>query len=136
MTAATLPPCGSEPFHTSKCECVRVHGILQHVGAVLRLLQQASFHDEAQHLLVGQTLVGLLRERGDFPQDNAKRPVGGGQEGDTFVRLSLSETIWICLTLLLSMLGKVSSWMYSKTTAVQEFFLLQEAIRSTATTKK
>lgn len=53
------------------CRCVCV---LQHVGTVLWFLQQASFHDEAEHLLIGQALVGLLRQSGNLPQHNPERP--------------------------------------------------------------
>lgn len=59
-------------------EFVRVFS-LQHVGAVLRLLQQPPLHDEAEHLFVGQPLVRLLCQGGDLPQHNSKRPAGRGE---------------------------------------------------------
>lgn len=47
---------------------------LQHVGAVVGLIQESSLHDKAQHLLIGHALVRLLRQGGDLPQHDAKRP--------------------------------------------------------------
>lgn len=49
-------------------------GFLQHIGAVLRFLQEASLHDKAEHLLIGQTLVGLLCQGRNLPQYNPKGP--------------------------------------------------------------
>lgn len=40
----------------------------QHVWTVVRLVQKASLHDEAQYLLIGHALVGLLGKGGYFPQ--------------------------------------------------------------------
>lgn len=48
--------------------------LLQHVGAVLWFLQQPSFHDKAEHLLIRKTLVGLLCQSGNLPQYNSKWP--------------------------------------------------------------
>lgn len=47
---------------------------LQHVGAVVGFVQESSFHDEAQHLLVGHALVRLLRQGGNLPQHHTERP--------------------------------------------------------------
>lgn len=49
-------------------------GVLQHVRTVLWFLKQASLHDKAEHLLIGQTLVGLLCQSGNLPQHNPERP--------------------------------------------------------------
>lgn len=57
--------------------CSRSHTCrtdLQHVGAVVGLIQESSLHDKAQHLLVGHALVRLLGQGGDLPQHDAKRP--------------------------------------------------------------
>lgn len=47
---------------------------VQHVGAVVRLVQKAALHDEAKHLLVGQALVRLLGQRGDLPENDPEGP--------------------------------------------------------------
>lgn len=47
---------------------------LQHVGAVVGFVQEASLHDEAQHLFVGHALVRLFRQGGDLPQHHPERP--------------------------------------------------------------
>lgn len=47
---------------------------VQHVRTVVRLVQKATLHDEAQDLLVGQALVRLLGQRGNLPEDNPKGP--------------------------------------------------------------
>lgn len=49
---------------------------VQHVGAVVWLVQKAALHDEAKDLLVGQALVGLLGQCGDLPEDNPEGPAG------------------------------------------------------------
>lgn len=57
-----------------KCaDCICV-GVLQHVRAVLWFLQQPPLHDEAKHLLIGQTLVRLFCQSGNLPQYNPERP--------------------------------------------------------------
>lgn len=49
---------------------------IQHVRAVVRLVQKATLHDEAKNLLVGQALVWLLSQRGNLPEDDPKGPMG------------------------------------------------------------
>lgn len=49
---------------------------VQHVRAVVRLVQKAALHDEAQDLLVGQALIRLLGQRGDLPENNPEGPRG------------------------------------------------------------
>lgn len=49
---------------------------IQHVRAVVRLVQKAALHDEAKNLLVGQALVWLLSQCGNFPEDDPKGPMG------------------------------------------------------------
>lgn len=49
---------------------------IQHVGAVVRLVQKATLHDKAKDLLVGQALVRLLSQCGDFPEDDPEGPTG------------------------------------------------------------
>lgn len=53
----------------------------QFVRTVFGPLQDTVVHDEAQDLLVGHALVGLLSQCGDFPQHHTEGPTG---------RLSLS----------------------------------------------
>lgn len=50
---------------------------IQHIGAVVRLVQKATLHDETKNLLVGQALVRLLSQRGNLPEDDPKGPTGG-----------------------------------------------------------
>lgn len=49
-------------------------GVLQHVRAVLGFFQETSLHDEAQHLFIGQALVGLLCQGCDLPQHHPEGP--------------------------------------------------------------
>lgn len=53
---------------------------VHYVGAVVRFVQQAALHDEAQDLFVGEALVRLLGQRGDLPEDDAEGPVTRGGE--------------------------------------------------------
>lgn len=53
------------------CVCVSVCvSLLQHVRTVLWFVQKPALHDKAQHLLIRQTLVGLLCQSGNLPQHN------------------------------------------------------------------
>lgn len=49
---------------------------IQHVRAVVRLVQKAALHDKAKNLLVGQALVRLLSQCGNLPEDDPKGPMG------------------------------------------------------------
>jgi hypothetical protein len=53
---------------------------IQHIRAVVRLVQKATLHDETKNLLVGQALVGLLSQRGDLPEDDPEGPTGGTEQ--------------------------------------------------------
>lgn len=68
-------PTAFEGADTFTSAARRSTGNLQHVGAVVRFVQESSLHDEAQHLFVGHALIGLLGQGGDFPQHDTKRPV-------------------------------------------------------------
>lgn len=48
---------------------------IQHVRAVVRLVQKAALHDKAENLLVGQALVRLLGQCSDLPEDDPKGPM-------------------------------------------------------------
>ena len=39
-----------------------------------------SIHDEFQHLLIGEALVRLFRQAGDFPEDHAEGPANKSWE--------------------------------------------------------
>lgn len=43
-------------------------------GTALQPLEDPAVHDKLEHLLVGQALVGLLRQRRYFPEHNAEGP--------------------------------------------------------------
>lgn len=47
---------------------------LQSLWTVLRDVQIPSIHNELQHLLIGEALVRLLRQAGDFPEHHAEGP--------------------------------------------------------------
>ena len=78
MAKLFQPPPGPVP-EPSQHHPPATPGYVQHVGAVVRLVQKAALHDEAQDLLIGQALVRLLGQRGDLPEDNPEGPVVGGR---------------------------------------------------------
>lgn len=73
-------PAGPERLALSTSRVLGPQKYIQHVGAVVRLVQKAALHDEAQDLLVGQALVRLLGQCGDLPEDDPKGPA---RTGDT-----------------------------------------------------